>query len=142
MHVDASPSAGRHSELRLPDNAGAPTAARTFVRDLLASWRCDDPGRVAELLTSELVSNVVLHARTSLRIDASLSGAVLRVAVSDRVAAFPDRSELPDRMPLPDAEGGRGLQLVDLLARTWGVEASDEGKSVWFESDVRCERSG
>jgi len=28
---------------------------------------------------------------------------------------------------------GRGVQLVDLLAASWGVDADDAGKTVWFE---------
>lgn len=41
-------------------------------------------------------------------------------------------------MPAPrdapdDAEGGRGLGLVGMLADDWGVDPLDPGKSVWFE---------
>jgi hypothetical protein len=42
--------------------------------------------------------------------------------------------ELPrPRRVGPDAEGGRGLALVDALASDWGTTTTDDGKIVWFE---------
>jgi anti-sigma regulatory factor (Ser/Thr protein kinase) len=82
----------------------------------------------AVLLASELVTNAVIHARTELRLRVELRGELLHLAVRDgnpwqlRPATIPD----------PEAEGGRGLWLVDQLARAWGVNRHpDGGKVVW-----------
>ena len=52
----------------------------------------------------------------------------IRVEVHDADPTLPARRE-------PDAErpGGRGLLLLEHLATSWGVEAADDGKVVWFE---------
>lgn len=85
----------------------------------------------AELLVSELVTNAVLHARSAMRVTVDRRDGALRVSVSDR-------SPVPPRLRDygPDAVTGRGMLLVDRLARSWGVERhQDEGKQVWFELD-------
>jgi anti-sigma regulatory factor (Ser/Thr protein kinase) len=109
-------------------------AARTFVRDLLAAWDCDDQHDVAVLLTSELVSNAVRHAATrlALEVQADPNAEVVRIAVRDSDGRLPIR-----RDPGADATGGRGLLLVDALARRWGTDVEDEGKVVWFELDAQ-----
>ncbi|HET9558261.1 MAG TPA: STAS domain-containing protein, partial [Actinomycetota bacterium] len=59
-------------ELRLAPTATAPAAARLYVRDVLQYWRLALPGEDvidrAELLADELVTNAVVHARTSLKL--------------------------------------------------------------------------
>jgi anti-sigma regulatory factor (Ser/Thr protein kinase) len=109
---------------------GSAAAARAFVRELLAAWDCDDEHEVAVLLTSELVSNAVLHAatRVALEVRADPDGGMLRIAVRDQNGQLPVRRE-----PSLDANGGRGIFLVDALARRWGADADEDGKVVWFE---------
>jgi anti-sigma regulatory factor (Ser/Thr protein kinase)/anti-anti-sigma regulatory factor len=118
-------------ELPLAPTATAPAAARLYVRDVLQYWRLALPGQHvidrAELLADELVTNAVVHARTALRLRLELRGDILHVAVHD---ASPRLLRLvPDD---PEAEGGRGLRLVEQLATSWGVNRRpDGGKVVW-----------
>ena len=77
----------------------AAAAARRFVRQTLHSWdiaaRTWDPDRLVDdavLLTSELVTNAVVHAGTSLDVTCRLTSGELEVAVRDR---HPART-LPD----------------------------------------------
>lgn len=102
-------------------------AARAFVDAALRVWHLDDLTEIATLLTSELVTNVVIHARTSCRVVARLESAEVVVEVFDGSAALPSPPTTD-----PYAEGGRGLLLVQSLADRWGVRATGFGKSVWF----------
>jgi two-component sensor histidine kinase len=82
------------------------------------------------LLTSELVTNAVRYAGTAIRISLErLHRGGVRIAVTDSA-----RGDWPQvEKPTVDAEGGRGLWLVDRLASSWGTTAGRRGKSVWFE---------
>lgn len=107
-------------------------AARAFVASMLDLWRCDDMDRVVELLTSEIVSNAVRHATGPIRVEASLADdGSLRVGATDDHPGMPVLRDAG-----PDAEGGRGIRLVERLAERWGVETVDGHKVVWFEAAV------
>jgi anti-sigma regulatory factor (Ser/Thr protein kinase) len=82
----------------------------------------------AALLTSEAVTNALLHAsdRARLRVRAAPEG--LLVEIEDDSEALPRGPRASD----PDALGGRGLRLVDELATRWGYYPSRPGKVVWF----------
>jgi two-component sensor histidine kinase len=81
----------------------------------------------AVLVANELVTNAVAHAQTDLWLRLELRGDRLFVAVRDGSPRLL-RQVLPD----PDAESGRGLWLVEQLARSWGVSPHrDGGKVVW-----------
>lgn len=127
---DVTPAARTHLDA-VPDSAGA---ARRFVQDVLAAWDCDDPDGTAVLLTSEVVSNAVRHAADELGIDLRLDLAddVLRVEVHDGGAGDPQLQHPPH-----GSLGGRGLLLVDALARRWGADRDSTGKVVWFELQAR-----
>jgi anti-sigma regulatory factor (Ser/Thr protein kinase)/anti-anti-sigma regulatory factor len=118
-------------ELRLAPTATAPAAARLYVRDVLQYWRLALPGQDvidrAELLADELVTNAVVHGRTSLRLRLELRGDLLHIGVHD---ASPRLLRLvPDD---PESEAGRGLRLVEQLSTAWGVHRGrDGGKVVW-----------
>lgn len=81
------------------------------------------------LLTSELVTNVVLHARTALDLSVTRLDDELRIDVSD---SSPDRPQLGT--VIGRATTGRGLLLLDRLAATWGTadKPAEQGKTVWF----------
>ena len=91
------------------------------------------PSVVADalLLTSELVSNVVLHAATPFELEVQQADGVVRVVVRDGSTQPPIVHD-----PAPDETGGRGLLLVHSLATRWGYETSKHGKSVWFELEL------
>ncbi|MGH8981097.1 MAG: ATP-binding protein [Acidimicrobiales bacterium] len=102
-------------------------AARRFVEAALSVWELDDLSAVAVLLTSELVTNAILHARTAVRLAAERRGAELVVEVWDDA---PDAAAVP-RSALDD-ETGRGLLLVNRLVARWGVRRTGSRKVVWF----------
>jgi len=102
-------------------------AAVGFLRD---AGVAPDVVAVAELLTSELVSNAAGHAGAArVAVCAEVDAEGVRIGVRDLapdavVACLP---------PSPERIGGRGLFLVDRLARRWGIDRGDRTKTVWFE---------
>src|SRR5450631_4476482 len=119
----------------------AAAAARHFVRQPLQSWdiaaRTWDPDRLVDdavLLTSELVTNAVVHAGTPLDVTCRLTSGELEVAVRDR---HPART-LPDipQTASTSAERGRGLLLPSALASSWGVTYARIAKAVWFRMSL------
>jgi anti-sigma regulatory factor (Ser/Thr protein kinase) len=112
----------------LPPVPTAPREARRFVTTTLQRWHADDVCDVVELLTSELVTNAVLHARTSVTVRVVRCDDAVRVEVADGSPAVPT-----PRLYSDDAVTGRGLQLVESLAERWGVEAGGGAKTMWFE---------
>ena len=102
-------------------------AARQFVRAALNDVDpevCD----TAVLLTSELATNAMLHARTDFEVAVARLEDVLRIAVTDGNTRLPQPSMAP-----ADATSGRGLALVDAMASAWGADRHGRGKTVWFE---------
>ncbi|QZL09301.1 SpoIIE family protein phosphatase (plasmid) [Streptomyces sp. BHT-5-2] len=111
--------------------------ARAFVRDTLQGWGCADIVDDAVVLTSELVTNAVVHAGTAADVLCLRSDGGVRISVADR---YPER-EIPlqsagQTMVHPDREGGRGLLLCGALAARWGVEYTAAQKHVWFHLDL------
>ena len=118
-------------ELLLVPTSTAPAAARVFVRELLGYWQPALPDSAvldrAVLLANELVTNAVVHARTDLRLRLELRGDWLHIAVRDGSPRL-----LRMVTTNAEAEGGRGLRLVEQVARAWGVhQHPDGGKVVW-----------
>jgi len=98
------------------------------VAETLLRWGRPDQTEAAVLLTSELVTNAIVHARTQVAVTVQLDDASLRVVVVDESAEPPNRREGADHLG-----GGRGLRLVEALAASWGVSPEGHGKAVWFE---------
>ena len=117
-------------ETQLPSLASAPASARAFLREALRTWALDGLGETVELLTGELVSNVVRHVDAPMTLRAIVGPSAVRVEVADP-------SPVPPVAPPTDllAQRGRGLMLVDALASRWGTELTTSGKTVWFEID-------
>ncbi|MFE1326011.1 SpoIIE family protein phosphatase [Streptomyces sp. NPDC058741] len=118
-------------------------SARSFVRDTLQGWGFADIVDDAVVLTSELVTNAVVHAGTSADVLCLRSDEGARIEVADR---YPER-EIPLQgtavnMGSPDREGGRGLQLCAALAGRWGVEYTPTHKTVWFQLDLPARTVG
>lgn len=111
-----------------PLEARSPARARRFVHDVLRRWAWDGPRRDVELLTSELVTNAVLHARSSVDVSIRCSDRGVRVEVADRSAQVPVAQDYR-----VDAQTGRGLVLVERTSTSWGVQQREVGKTVWFE---------
>jgi anti-sigma regulatory factor (Ser/Thr protein kinase) len=118
------------ASLQLAPDHTAAARARQFVAGTMRAWGCAEMIEDAELLVSELVTNAVLHARSPARVTIDRDGSRLRVGVYD---SSPSPPRLRDYGP--DSVTGRGLLLVDRIARRWGVEMNGNGKCVWFELD-------
>ena len=123
-------------DVELPAEASSAAAARAALRDLLAAAptpglrvRATDQQALDRvlLLTSEVVTNAILHARTPLRLTAALDAGQVTVRVYDTLRTPPRR-----RTYRSDAGTGRGMHLVEALADRWGVEETSAGKCVWF----------
>ena len=118
-------------ELLLAPTPTAAAAARAFVRELCHSWQLAAPDATvvarAVLVTNELVTNAVVHAHTDLWLRLELRSDRLFIAVHDGSPRL-----LRQITPDPEGENGRGLWLVEQLARAWGVRPHrDGGKVVW-----------
>jgi anti-sigma regulatory factor (Ser/Thr protein kinase) len=81
-----------------------------------------------ELLVSELVTNAVLHAHSGALVSMEGDRDHVKVSVQDEST---DAPAIGDGRPSDIA--GRGLLLVQRIARRWGVESVAGGKSIWFE---------
>ena len=78
------------------------------------------------LVASELVTNSVMHAATSVRVTLEKWQNSLRLVVEDENPAEPVVTSND-----AESEGGRGLHIVNELCQDWGFEATAEGKKVW-----------
>jgi len=112
----------------------AAAAARRFVRETLISSGLpvdDDAVSDAVLLTSELVTNAVVHAGTPVQLTCRLNGTNIEVSVMDRHPArvIPDP---PGATAVVDRPSGRGLLLPAALSASWGVTYAASAKAVWF----------
>ncbi len=116
----------RHLDLDpVPSSVGI---ARSFVRESLTDVD-EDSQEVAVLLTSELVTNAILHARTPLQVGVLVDVRRALICVADRLPAGP---ELTPRPHSHDRPGGRGLALLADLSEDWGTTSYAAGKTVWF----------
>ncbi len=141
--------------------------ARRMASEAFADWNVpEERAELACLLVSEVVTNVVLHASTASipRRELVVEGPPLPFEESWDVPVFEDEVagdteftlrlrrggeavwvEVFDQdLRLPrirsageNDEGGRGLYLVDQLAKRWGSRPTREGKAVWFEIPTR-----
>lgn len=102
---------------------------RHALRELLRKWGGPGASAVAELLTSELVTNALVHTDHGAVVTATVVPEQLRVEVRDFVPGL----DVPHALPADDRTNGRGLVLVQALADSWGVEDQGVGKVVWFE---------
>jgi len=113
----------------LPPAPDSARQARRFVADVLTTAGVDPDRRdTAVLLTSELVTNGIVHALTDLQVTVEATAAWVRVEVVDGNPNLPQRRDYDD-----EAMTGRGLEMLELLADELGVQPlADEGKRVWF----------
>jgi anti-sigma regulatory factor (Ser/Thr protein kinase) len=115
--------------LAQPATPAPASVARLFVRCLCEEWGVAAVADVAELLSSELVTNAVVHAQSAIELEVTRSRTELRVDVGD---VGPGSVQPVAHARPAEAEGGRGLAIVASLADDWGVEEVPTGKSVWF----------
>lgn len=108
-----------------PSSAGA---ARAFVAEALDGTVNPSDVDCLLLLTSEIVTNAVLHAQTPVELVVSrVAGGYIRVESTDGAETPP--LLLPEQS---ESDTGRGMQIVAALAASWGVITRSAGKTVWF----------
>jgi anti-sigma regulatory factor (Ser/Thr protein kinase) len=114
--------------LLLPPEARSSSMSRRFVEHALARWQLDALSDVAVLLTSELVTNAIVHAQTEVAVTITRDDSrTITVAVTDSSRSQPRILRHSD-----DAATGRGLGIIDALASSWDVVSGTGGKTVTF----------
>jgi len=116
-------------EMTLPPAPPSVRVARHEVEGVIAEYP-EEVRATAALLTSELASNAVLHAKTAFTVRARADRSVVHVAISDSGGRLPVVAVRD-----PSTLGGWGLSMVDAMATRWGIEA-DDSTTVWFELDL------
>jgi anti-sigma regulatory factor (Ser/Thr protein kinase) len=91
---------------------------------------CDD----VVLLVSEMVTNAIRYAAPPVR---------LEIQAGEQTSSWPCATGAPSRRspawPAEEAEGGRGMMLVDLLTTDYGVRTDPPGKAVWARLRRTCD---
>ncbi|MFJ8437371.1 SpoIIE family protein phosphatase [Kitasatospora griseola] len=118
---------GSVGDWRLPPEPTSVARAREAACGWLLERGLDELVDTSELLVSELVTNALRHGRGEIRLRL-LRDRTLVCEVWDDAYAQPRQ-----RRAQETDEGGRGLQLVSLLAERWGSRRTPKGKIVWFE---------
>ncbi|MFG1676499.1 ATP-binding protein [Micromonospora sp. NPDC049282] len=114
-------------EAELPPVAEAAREARSLIVDGCARWGLPELVEPACIAVTEMVNNVVAHALTPMTLRLAQRGDALHAAVRDHAVGRPAYAG-----PAPvDSVGGRGLLLIDTVARHWGSTPLPDGKVVW-----------
>lgn len=106
-------------------------AARRRIVQTVRSWEVPLPEGAFDdlaLLSSEVITNAVRYTRAPCAVAVRWTGVRVRVEVTDTDPVRPQLRESP-----LDAEGGRGLLLIEAVAAAWGSRAHPAGKVIWFE---------
>jgi hypothetical protein len=117
----------RRLSFELAPVVGAARAARELIMDGCARWGLRQLTDAACLAVTELVNNVVAHARTRMTVRLAWRAGALRLAVRDYSTRHPD----PVGPASPTSPGGRGLLLIESVVRRWGATGLTDGKVVW-----------
>ncbi|GIN04143.1 hypothetical protein Pve01_58010 [Planomonospora venezuelensis] len=100
--------------------------ARAFVSHHLVDHRLTFLVEPVRLVVSELATNALVHGRTPFVVTLSREDDTVRVTVSDESAWI--TTSVPDQA-LP--AGGRGLRIVNVISRDWGIITGVRSKTVW-----------
>ncbi|MGC9379985.1 ATP-binding SpoIIE family protein phosphatase [Streptomyces sp. MH13] len=115
----------------LPPDGKAAGQARTAVREQLVKWGLADLVDSTELVVSELVGNALRYGNAPGELRLLRHERRLSVEVSD---SGPDLPQI-QHADVSD-ESGRGLQLINMMCRSWGSCRTPDGKVVWAEQDL------
>ncbi|MEV4664705.1 ATP-binding protein [Micromonospora echinofusca] len=114
-------------EADLPPVVGAARQARQLVAEGCGAWGLPELVEPACIAVTEMVNNVVAHARTPMTVRLAPRDDYLHLAVRDHSSRQP---AFTGTAPT-DVAGGRGLLLIDTVARSWGSSRVPDGKVVW-----------
>jgi anti-sigma regulatory factor (Ser/Thr protein kinase) len=112
--------------MRLRPVPDACRQARQLVAQACTAWQLRGLISTGALIATELVANVVRHARTGMDFTVDLRDGQVFLSVRDGSVRLPRPAD-----PGPTDAGGRGLRLVRELADSWGVLPVSSGKVVW-----------
>jgi anti-sigma regulatory factor (Ser/Thr protein kinase) len=125
-----------HHRFRCHADPSSPRRVRREVSDVLEGIDAETLA-TAQLLVSELATNVVLHGGDHMAVDVDREPERVRIEVSDDGEGMPAR-----RHPTTESDGGRGLGMVELASSAWGVQPRVAGKTVWFELALAARQPG
>jgi hypothetical protein len=122
------PDERRRFSLELEPQLGAARRTREIITEACGGWDRPELAGPACIVATEMVNNVVAHAKTPMVVLLAAHGSGMSVAVRDRSAVVPTYTGGPVS---PTAYGGRGMLLIDSVARRWGNLVVPDGKVVW-----------
>jgi anti-sigma regulatory factor (Ser/Thr protein kinase) len=115
----------------LPAAAETVREAREYVVESLSALPAID-SELAALVTSELVTNSVMHAATQLSVSLERWQYMVKLVVED--FSF----QIPKLTPLDvSLDTGRGMHIIEKFSDAWGYELTERGKRVW--ASFKCE---
>src|SRR3954447_25656380 len=125
---------GRGAQMLTISSGELPPDAESVVaaREIVASVTEHLPRKAREaaaLVTSELATNCVVHARTPFEVFAAADDEIVEVVIADRAGWAPTSRHGSNSL-------GNGLLLVGLLASDWAAELEEVGKRVWARLEV------
>lgn len=108
---------------------------RSFIHELMSAWGLATITEDLELLTSEVVTNALIHAHTDVDVLLREYPDRIRVEVRDNDPRPPVPAAVLDLddADVEEAESGRGLIIVEAVAEAWGSSPAGRGKNTWFE---------
>jgi ABC-type transporter Mla MlaB component len=121
------PDHDRRLALTLQPAVGAARRSRETITEACDRWERSELAGSACIVVTEMVNNVVAHARTPMVVLLAARSEGLAVAVRDESAVVPSFTGAP----APTAYGGRGMLLIDSVATRWGSLPLAQGKVVW-----------
>ncbi len=121
----------REATLAIPADTAAIGRARRFTAAFLEEQGAGELIDTVVLMVSELVTNALLHSGASAQLRLLLTDSGLRAEVRDTSPATPFVKQYSET-----ATTGRGMVIVDALAKSWGANTDASGKVVWFTVDV------
>ena len=113
---------------RYPPDPAIISVVRSYAVDRLSVLKLGSLVEDVQILLTELITNVIMHAHTNFEVYLEAIGPGVRVEVTDDSPVMPVAG-----LPAGAALSGRGLMLVQSMATRWGAHRNNGGKTVWFE---------
>lgn len=127
LMCDENSKAEKSYLLHLGAHSRAPKAARIALKKNLEYWGLSHLLADAELVATELATNAMKRGRP-FTLELTKGENSVLIAVSDSSDGMP---VVIDNTENVDAEAGRGMYIVDLISKEWGVRLAEKGKTVW-----------